>query len=79
MCDFTQRIKAMAKYWLGNPPEFDDFGFPIDKAFVDGKTKHGPWAFMAPGTYKREGVGLGTGLGQLYEKQSDGKWMKTKG
>lgn len=42
-------------------------------AFVDGKTKMGIWALMCPECYAEVGVGLGTGLGQLYELPSKRK------
>lgn len=34
-------------------------------AHVDGKTVMGPWAYMCAAHYKRYGVGLGTGKGQI--------------
>ncbi len=36
----------------------------LKRATVDGKTKHGPWAFMCDKHFKTEGVGLGIGKGQ---------------
>ena len=69
----------MAKYWTGDPPAKDDFGDPITKEFIDGMTKIGPWAFMTPASFRKRGVGLGTGRGQRYEKQKDGKWLKVEG
>ncbi len=65
------------KYWIGEVPPEDDFGHPITDCFVDGKTNKGPWALMAyPHTHSALGIGLGTGRGQLYEKQEDGRWLK---
>lgn len=37
---------------------------PPEKAEYDGKTKHGPWAYMCEEHFNKYGVGLGTGLGQ---------------
>ena len=39
------------------------------KAYYDGRTKAGPWAFMCESDFKKHGVGLGTGHGQklIYE------------
>jgi hypothetical protein len=34
------------------------------KAHYDGKTIHGPWAFMCEAHFQSEGTGLGTGRGQ---------------
>lgn len=45
--------------------------------FVDGRTKMGPWANMCVRCHDRHGVGLGTGKGQRYTRQADGKWLKT--
>lgn len=33
-------------------------------AAVDGKTVHGPWAYMCQACFQKIGVGLGTGRGQ---------------
>ena len=37
------------------------------RAFVDGKTIHGPWALMCIECYPDHGVGLGVGKGQSYD------------
>ena len=73
-------------YWLSRVPDTDDFGNSIHFDFVDGKTKYGPWAIMAHSQVKGvqssfdiNGVGLGTGLGQHYQKQLDGRWLKVEG
>lgn len=67
------------KQWMGTPPEKCDLcSTPITTTFVDGKTIHGPWANMCQACYIRYGVGLGLGLGQVYEKMGD-KWYKTGG
>lgn len=68
----------MAIYWQGQVGEKDDLGVPIDGVFIDGATIVGPWAIMAPATFKKLGRGLGMGKGQQYEKQPDGRWLKTK-
>lgn len=70
----------MTKYWQGSvPTKCDINGEPFLKEFVDGKTTMGPWANMCPQCFRDYGVGLGTGRGQKYEKQDDGRWMKTEG
>lgn len=66
-------------YWTGTIKQFDDFGYPIIDKFIDGKTFRGPWAIMTPHAHDQWGRGLGTGKGQLYEKQEDGRWLKTQG
>jgi len=65
---------------MGTPPgDRDDFGAPILNEFVDGRTRHGPWAIMSAATHRMQGVGLGMGRGQRYRKQTDGKWLKVEG
>jgi hypothetical protein len=66
-------------YWKGSDPIKDDFDVRIIDTFVDGKTKQGPWAMMAPSSFQLYGVGLGLGKGQKYQKQGDGKWLKIEG
>ena len=66
------------KYWQGTPPakcDMDDV--PIVNIFYDAKTTIGPWGCLCPACFVRYGIGLGLGLGQQYEKQPDGKWLKT--
>ena len=67
------------RFWRGSTPRTDDFGQVIEDVFVDGKTIMGPWATMAPASFAEFGVGLGVGRGQKYERQPDGRWLKTEG
>lgn len=66
-------------YWLSGVGIDDDFNDKVENTIIDGKTKTGPWGLMTPASFARFGVGLGTGLGQKYEKQPDGKWLKVEG
>lgn len=75
-------------YWVSPAPEKCDlsevFGLNHDSIaevgeFYDGRTKMGPWANMCPRCFKRFGSGLGTGRGQRYTLQADGRWLKTGG
>lgn len=78
--DFNSLFEAKEMYWSGPVSAKDDFGDAITDTFIDGKTKMGPWANMTPDSFKKHGAGkLGTGYGQKYEKQEDGKWLKTEG
>ncbi len=36
--------------------------------YIDGKTRMGPWADMCLDCHKANGVGLGTGKGQVIKK-----------
>lgn len=67
-------------YWLSPLGDTDDFGVPYENIMYDAKTKQGPWANMTPSSFHLETDGrLGLGLGQKYEKQADGRWLKTEG
>jgi hypothetical protein len=67
-------------YWTGTLPDLDDFGVPYKNIMIDGKTKNGQWANMTEQSFRNYGYGqLGTGWGQMYEKQPDGRWLKIKG
>jgi hypothetical protein len=69
-------------YWCGPIGSKDDFDRTIGDVFVDGRTRHGPWAIMSLDSWKIESgtMGcLGLGLGQMYRQQSDGRWKKVEG
>lgn len=67
------------RYWCGVVPQTDDFEAPITDEFYDAKSRMGPWGFMNPASFSIYGMGVGTGLGQRYKKQTDGRWKKTEG
>lgn len=74
-CDVTK-----PHYWMGPPPTNCDVSKkPIVDVFIDGATTLGAWGFLLPEVHARVGRGLGTGRGQKYEKQADGRWLKTEG
>lgn len=56
----------------------------IVNKYVDGATRHGPWANMCLNCHAVYGLGLGTSLGQLYRLTRDPKtlkveWIKVQG
>jgi hypothetical protein len=68
------------RYWASTAPAICDIcERPITDKFVDGATLVGPWGHMCPSCHARMGCGIGVGRGQQYEKQPDGKWLKTGG
>ena len=68
------------KCWAGLVPLNCDLCHGvIGSTFVDGRTTQGPWGCLCPQCHSRYGVGLGTGRGQRYDKQADGRWLKTAG
>src|SRR5688500_4893275 len=80
LINFKTYYMAQEKVYLDcSAGGFDDFGYPISKRIIDGKTEQGPWALMTPESFVEYGVGLGVGYGQLYELQKDGKWLLIKG
>ena len=68
-------------YWCGPIGPNDDFGATITDEFIDGATKYGPWANMTPDNWAAHGryTALGTGMGQRYKLQADGRWLKVEG
>ena len=65
------------KYWVGHIPDQCDLCHrSITKVFVDGRTNFGPWAIMDPQCHRASGQGLGTGRGQRYVRQLDGRFKK---
>ena len=80
---FNHKFPAKPKYWAGKIGPTDDFGGEITDTFYDAKTMRGPWAIMNPASFARHRItrdgSLGMGLGQKYEKQEDGRWLKTGG
>jgi hypothetical protein len=72
----------MAKYWMGDVGEKDDFGDPIKDEFIDGVTTDGRWGIMSPHSFRNHGRGTGTGFGQRYKRviESDKPvWLKVEG
>lgn len=72
------------KRWAGKAPTHCDLcGLRLFATFVDGRTSDGRWGIMCPRCRVAEGrLELGTGLGQKYERRSQGDevyWVKTAG
>jgi len=78
--DWAMDIWTKKVYWQSPLNDVDDFGDRFADTMIDGKTNMGPWANMTPRSWAMHGVGqFGVGLGQLYRKQTDGRWLKIKG
>ncbi len=70
------------RYWLGTVELKDDFGAFIGDEFYDAVTRyHGQWAKMTRSSWERHRLhdDLGTGKGQRYARQPDGRWLKAEG
>lgn len=73
---------ATLKFWMGSvPSNCDACSMELTDKFYDAKTKFGPWGNLCPACHTNgPGLGkVGTGLGQGYTKQDDGRWLKTAG
>lgn len=66
------------KVYINPPKECDVCHKPIGEEMYDAKTIYGPWANMCVNCFNTIGVGLGTGLGQMY-RLKDGKYVKEAG
>lgn len=67
-------------YWTADVPTYCEISMQqIIDCFVGGVTPMGSWGHMHPDTHSDFGCGFGLGRGQKYEKQPDGRWLKTKG
>jgi hypothetical protein len=72
----------MAKevYWLGDLGPKDNWGSTYRGVMYDARTVYGVWGNMSESSWKLFGCGkLGTGYGQKYKKQADGRWLKVEG
>jgi hypothetical protein len=64
------RENAKPVKWAGKRPKACDLcSVSLDGVdFVDGRTVYGPWANMCLPCHETSGLGLGTGLGQKFDK-----------
>lgn len=64
-------------FWCGAAPDVCQLcDQPITDTFIDGRTMWGPWACMCKECWEEKGDGLGTGRGQMYGRQPDGRFLK---
>lgn len=68
-------------YWIGVvPAKCDLCGKPIRSTFVDGRLRdRSTWGNLDLGCHRTHGVGVGKGMGQVYQRQDNGRWLKTEG
>ena len=72
-------METAKKYYIGPPTHCDLCKRPITTGFVDGATTSGPWANMCLTCFKEHGRGVGSGKGQQYAKEADGRFAKVAG
>lgn len=57
----------MAKKWMGSKPvKCDLCGGELEDVFYDARTTSGPWGILCSMCFAVHGVGIGTGMGQIY-------------
>lgn len=68
-------------YWIGEiPTNCPICGSKMRHTMVDARIKgQTGWALIDLKCHAAHGVGVGLGKGQVYEKQADGRWLKTQG
>jgi hypothetical protein len=77
----AKRKNVHAVYWQGASIENCDIeSCDIVDKFFDARIQQGGWAILCEACFKKNTLGtLGLDLGQKYEKQPDGRWLKTEG
>lgn len=67
--------------YMGTPPANCDLcGEDITDKFYDAHVpRYGQWGNVCPGCFASERCATGTGAGQEYTKNADGKFIKTAG
>jgi len=80
-CGSTEVEPIQPVYWLSPVGDVDDFGDKITDTIYDAPTRGGPWALMTQQSWAvhARSMKLGTGMGQRFRKQKDGKWLKVEG
>lgn len=70
-------------YFVPTPVKCDMCGDPlradVGTAMYDARTRGGPWGCLCRSCFDSYGVGLGTGLGQRYEREADGRFWYREG
>jgi hypothetical protein len=79
-CDDYYFVPAKV-YWRSPVPRTCDMcGSPLHEQFVDGRIKGGTqWGYLDLKCHTARGMGFGVGKGQRYDRQEDGRWLKTEG
>lgn len=68
-----------AVYYTGAPDKCDTCDKPFGNIMYDAAIPGSSWGNMCKSCFKMYGCSTGTGLGQEYTKQADGRWLKTAG
>lgn len=67
-------------YWVGVITHCNLCEGALGSVMYDAREKwSGRWGNFCHSCFQAVGSGLGTGKGQKYAKQADGKWLKVEG
>jgi hypothetical protein len=72
-------MKAIAKMWTGDTRCNNCVAQIKGKLYDARVTRDGHWATLCERCFKQTRASLGTGRGQEYTQQSNGKFVKTAG
>lgn len=71
------------RYWLSPLDKCDWCSTPFTKTIgakmYDARSRQGPWGNFCLECFRTQAGSLGTGHGQEYTYQPDGRWLKTAG
>lgn len=67
-------------FWCGsNVTHCQVTGEKLEDVMYDAMVMSGRWANIGQTAFDKYGCQLGTGLGQKYERQEDGRWLLVAG
>lgn len=70
---------AKAVYYQNPPSNCDACQRPFGDLLFDQRTTNGQWGNLCAECSSRYGMGIGPGVGQQYQRQSDGRYLKVAG
>ena len=65
-------------YWMGKIEKCQICNHPFGNTMYDANLRHVSWANVCEPCFNKFGQGLGTGKGQKYERQEDGRWYNNE-
>ena len=74
--------ERLGEHYAGSPETCDlcECKFNDRQYFVDGRIKGSyAWGFLCAQCFMENGAGIGWGMGQLFKKKMDGKWLMVGG
>jgi hypothetical protein len=72
-------MSAEPRYYRFAPPVCDGCGKPFGSIMHDAQDRSGAWGHFCEACFDAQCVGLGSGLGDTYQKQPNGEWLKVGG